>query len=414
MDILQIIEKKKKHITLSKEEIEYCVSEYTCENIPDYQMAALLMAISINSCTKEETYYLTKAMSNNGKKIFEPSITPFIDKHSTGGIGDKLTLVCVPIVAALGIPVVKMSGRGLGYTGGTIDKLESIPGFNVELTPNEIRSIFNRNGVCLCSNVNLKSDERIYQLRDVTSTVESIPLIASSIMSKKIVTGCRSVVIDIKVGKGALLKNRYEAYKLSEYMRYIAERENIKLRVNISIMKEPLGYGVGNAIEVIEAIDVLQNNIVNDVTVNSIKLSAHMCEVYGYGNFEYCYSMCKKILESGKAYFMFKRIIEAQGGDLTNLINRHVLDCQTKITINSIKKGVVKTINSEIIGKSSLYLGAGRFKKNEEIDYNAGIILRKKVGDVVDEKEPLADVYFSGDKDIVNIVQCILNSYTIV
>ena len=413
MNILEIIEKKKNKCPLQHEEINYFVSEYTRGNIPDYQMSALLMAITINGLTKKETYYLTKAMTMNSKRLFTRSVSKFVDKHSTGGIGDKLTMICIPIVASVGVPIIKMSGRGLGYAGGTVDKLESIPGFSTGISSKEIKKLFTTNGVCLCSNKNVKSDEKIYQLRDVTGTIESIPLIASSIMSKKIVTGCYGVVIDIKIGKGALIKTQCQANNLADYMIYIAEKENIKIKIHFSIMNEPLGYGIGNAIEVIEAINVLQNKRIDDVVNSSLEISANMCEIYGCGDYDYCYNICKNSLESGKAFIVFKNIIEAQGGDIADITYEKILCDQNEYSIISPKSGLVRSINSENIGKASLYLGAGRIHKNDNIDSKAGIILSKKIGDTVAEREIIARIYYSRAITLDTLIQYVTDAYEI-
>ena len=400
--IVDIINKKRLGKELSYRELDYFFNGYLNGNIKDYQMSSLLMAICINGMTDEEIFALTKIFVDSGD-ILEFDDIPGIkvDKHSTGGIGDKTTLIIGPIVAACGIPVIKMSGRGLGYTGGTIDKLESIPGFKIKLTENQIRRQVSDIGIALTGQTaNLAPmDKVIYALRDVTGTVSSIPLIASSIMSKKIASGADKILIDIKVGRGALLSNREDAKKLSELMIKIGEVYHREVRTIISDMNTPLGYKVGNSLEVIEAIEVLRRKSVDSNLVDvCVELATEMVSMGKEIPKKEALELVNKVLDDGSAYKKFVELVEAQGGDLTKVsVSKKVK------RIKSTNSGVIKKIDALELGKLSVALGAGRKSKEDKIDYTVGIKLHKHIGDEVKKGEVLATLYINDKSDCSEI-----------
>ena len=400
--IVDIINKKRLGKELSYRELDYFFNGYLNGNIKDYQMSSLLMAICINGMTDEEIFALTKIFVDSGD-ILEFDDIPGIkvDKHSTGGIGDKTTLIIGPIVAACGIPVIKMSGRGLGYTGGTIDKLESIPGFKIKLTENQIRKQVREIGIALTGQTaNLAPmDKVIYALRDVTGTVSSIPLIASSIMSKKIASGADKILIDIKVGRGALLSNREDAKKLSELMIKIGEVYHREVRTIISDMNTPLGYKVGNSLEVIEAIEVLRRKSVNSNLVDvCVELATEMVSMGKNISKKEALDLVNSVLDDGSAYKKFVELVNAQGGDLTKVsVSKKVK------RIKSTSNGVIKKIDALELGKLSVALGAGRKSKEDKIDYTVGIKLHKHIGDEVKKGEVLATLYINDNSDCSEI-----------
>ena len=400
--IVDIINKKRLGKELSYRELDYFFNGYLNGNIKDYQMSSLLMAICINGMTDEEIFALTKIFIDSGD-ILEFDDIPGIkvDKHSTGGIGDKTTLIIGPIVAACGIPVIKMSGRGLGYTGGTIDKLESIPGFKIKLTENQIRKQVREIGIALTGQTaNLAPmDKVIYALRDVTGTVSSIPLIASSIMSKKIASGADKILIDIKVGRGALLSNREDAKKLSDLMIKIGEVYHREVRTIISDMNTPLGYKVGNSLEVIEAIEVLRRKSVNSNLVDvCVELATEMVSMGKNISKKEALDLVNSVLDDGSAYKKFVELVNAQGGDLTKVsVSKKVK------RIKSTSNGVIKKIDALELGKLSVALGAGRKSKEDKIDYTVGIKLHKHIGDEVKKGEVLATLYINDKSDCSEI-----------
>ena len=400
--IVDIINKKRLGKELSYRELDYFFNGYLNGNIKDYQMSSLLMAICINGMTDEEIFALTKIFIDSGD-ILEFDDIPGIkvDKHSTGGIGDKTTLIIGPIVAACGIPVIKMSGRGLGYTGGTIDKLESIPGFKIKLTENQIRKQVREIGIALTGQTaNLAPmDKVIYALRDVTGTVSSIPLIASSIMSKKIASGADKILIDIKVGRGALLSNREDAKKLSELMIKIGEVYHREVRTIISDMNTPLGYKVGNSLEIIEAVEVLRRKSVNSNLVDvCVELATEMVSMGKNISKKEALELVNIVLDDGSAYKKFVELVNAQGGDLTKV------SVSKKIKkIKSTSNGVIKKIDALELGKLSVALGAGRKSKEDKIDYTVGIKLHKHIGDEVKKGEVLATLYINDNSDCSEI-----------
>ena len=396
--ILDIINKKRLGKELTFQELFDIFNGYLEGDVPDYQMSAFLMAICINGMTDEEIYALTKIFIDSGDCLDFSDIKGIkVDKHSTGGIGDKTTLIIAPIVASLGIPVIKMSGRGLGYTGGTIDKLESIPGYRIDLSEKEIIKQVHDLGIVITGQTGnlVPMDKVIYALRDVTATVASIPLIASSIMSKKIAAGADKILIDIKVGNGALLNNKEEAKKLSDLMIKIGEFYGREVRTIISDMNVPLGTSIGNALEVKEAIDVLRGKETdNNLTELCIDLSTEMVSMGLQVSKKQAKEMVLNTINNGSAYMKFLKLIEYQKGDISKLkISDNVVKVKSPID------GIVKKINALELGKLSLRLGAGKENINDKIDYSVGIKLRKLVGDSVKKGEVLFEMYV-GKKDV--------------
>ena len=387
MNMLDIITKKKNKEVLTHEELYYAFNGYLNKEIPDYQMTSLLMAIVINGLTFEETFDLTKIFIDSGETFkFDKKVC---DKHSTGGIGDTVTLVAIPILGTLNIPVVKMSGRGLGITGGTIDKLESIPGFNVNLTKEDYYNNLEKIGIVVGAQTNdlVPLDKVIYALRDVSGTTESIPLIASSIMSKKIACGADYILIDVKWGSGALVKTKKDAEVLSNYLIEIGKRFNRQVKTIISDMNEPLSTCIGNALEVEEAINVLKGEK-NKLRETSLEVAGNLASMYLNISYEEAYNLASEVLDNNKAYEMFKTWISNQGGDLSKLkISDKV------ILIKSNQDGIISHINALKVGELSVKLGAGRITKDSKIDYSVGIKLLKQSGDLVKKGDIIAKLY---------------------
>lgn len=390
--IVDIINKKRLGLELSYSELDFFFNGYLKGKVKDYQMSSLLMAICINGMTDEEIFALTKIFIDSGDVLDFSEIPGIkVDKHSTGGVGDKTTLIIAPIVASLGIPVVKMSGRGLGYTGGTIDKLESIKGFNIALSDNQVFNQVKKIGVVVTGQTAdlAPMDKAIYALRDVTGTVSSIPLIASSIMSKKIAAGADKILIDIKVGNGALLQKKSDANKLSDLMKKIGKFYNREVRTIISDMNVPLGHAIGNSIEVMEAIKVLKGEETNNNLVDlCIELAAEMVSMGKNIDRAIAYDEVVDSIKSGKAYNKFLELVKSQGGKIDSL---RLSD--DSIQIIATDAGIVKKIDALELGKLSVKLGAGRINKEDKIDYNVGIYLNKLVGDTVKKGDILATVY---------------------
>lgn len=390
--IVDIINKKRLGLELSYSELDFFFNGYLKGKVKDYQMSSLLMAICINGMTDEEIFALTKIFIDSGDVLDFSEIPGIkVDKHSTGGVGDKTTLIIAPIVASLGIPVVKMSGRGLGYTGGTIDKLESIKGFNIALSDNQVFNQVKKIGVVVTGQTAdlAPMDKAIYALRDVTGTVSSIPLIASSIMSKKIAAGADKIFIDIKVGNGALLQKKSDANKLSDLMKKIGKFYNREVRTIISDMNVPLGHAIGNSIEVMEAIKVLKGEETNNNLVDlCIELATEMVSMGKNIDRAVAYDEVVDSIKSGKAYNKFLELVKAQGGKIDSL---RLSD--DSIEIVATEAGIVKKINALELGKLSVKLGAGRVNKEDKIDYNVGIYLNKLVGDTVKKGDILATIY---------------------
>ena len=388
MNILDIIEKKVKKLELTKNELEFAVMGYVNGEIPDYQMSALLMAIMLNGMGEKETVSLTEIMLDSGDKLTFDFNT--VDKHSTGGVGDKTTLVLVPLVASLGTKVAKMSGRGLGHTGGTIDKLESIEGFKTSLTIEELKQQVEEIGACIAGQTgNLcPADKKIYALRDVTGTVASIPLIASSIMSKKLASGASKIVIDLKVGEGALMTNLEDARILANLMVKTGRLSGKEVIVVLTNMNEPLGYAVGNALEVNEAIDTLKGHRPKDLEELVINLASLMISLDQNIPMEILIENVENALRDGTAFEKFKEIVAYQGGDINN-----IKVAENVIEVKAEKSGYVKNIDALKIGELARKLGAGRIKKDDEINPRVGIVLAKKVSDEVKVGDVLAKIY---------------------
>lgn len=389
--ILDIISKKANNYELTKEELETIFMGYLNDEVKDYQMSAFLMAICINDMSDSEVFALTDIFIKSGDILDLSFIDGIkVDKHSTGGVGDKTTLIVAPLVASLGVPVIKMSGRGLGYTGGTIDKLESIPGFRTCLTMDEIKKQAEEIGIVVTSQTKdlAPLDKKVYALRDVTATTNSIPLIASSIMSKKIAGGADKIVIDIKVGNGALIKTEEEAKRLSLLLTKIGDYYQKEVRTIISNMDNPLGYNVGNKLEVLEALEVLKGNEKGHLLDLSLDLASNMVSMGKGISLEEALDEVKTNLGNGKALEKFKEFVKYQGGDIDNL------SIEAKVyNIKANKSGTLNNINALGVAKLSLSLGAGRVNKDDKIDYNAGVVIKKDIGDKIVEGDILASLY---------------------
>ena len=407
MTIIDIITKKKNKEELSYEEIKYAIDGYLEGSIKDYQMSSLLMAITINGMTKEETFNLTEIMLNSGEKINLDDLQPVVDKHSTGGVGDKTTLILAPLVAACGVNIAKMSGRGLGFTGGTIDKLESIPGFNTSIDINKFKDQVKNINVAIVGQMGnlVPADKKIYALRDVTGTVESIPLIASSIMSKKLASGASTIVIDVKVGNGALMKTESDAKKLARLLVEIGKHHNKKVVCFITDMDEPLGYAIGNSLEVLESINTLIGKGPKDLTYLVLNLATYMVSMAKNIPLEQANKEVIENLYNGNAYKKFQELVKNQNGNLNKIkLSKKVL------TIKSNKQGYIKNINALELGEIARILGAGRLNKEDKIDFEVGIVLNKKVGDYVTKDEELLKLYIN-EKQIEE--QKVLNCFEI-
>ncbi len=418
LKMYDIIAKKRDGKSLNKDEITFWITNYIKGLIPDYQSSALLMAIFINGMKKEETAALTMAMVNSGERLNLSNIKGIkVDKHSTGGIGDKTSLVLVPLVAAAGVPIAKMAGRGLGYTGGTIDKLESIPGFNSQLNNSEFINNIKTIGLAITGQTNnlVPADKKLYALRDVTATVNNIPLIASSIMSKKIASGADAIVLDVKVGNGAFMKDFDTGLSLAKEMLTIAESLNLKTSAIISDMNQPLGYNIGNSLEVIEAIETLKGRGPQDLIDLCMTLGSHMLLLAEKCiNKEEAKNILKDKLSSGEALNKFKNLLAIQGGDIRIIDNYNILPTtKYKLKIESISKGYIKSINTEDIGKAALIAGAGRETIESIIDLGAGIVLNKKIGDKVNIGETLAIIHINKLDNFDDINKLILSSFNI-
>lgn len=391
MNIIDIINKKRLKQSLTDEELKYVIDAYLSGEIKDYQMSSLLMAIVLNGMEDNEIFSLTKYMANSGDILdLSPLGANVVDKHSTGGVGDKTTLIITPIVASCGVKVAKMSGRGLGHTGGTIDKLESIPGFNVNLTEEEFINQVNDISVAITSqtkNVAL-ADKKIYALRDVTGTVESIPLIASSIMSKKIALGAKKLVLDVKVGSGALIKNIKDATKLAKLMISIGKQNGIEVVCILTNMDIPLGANIGNSLEVEEAIKILKDHHKSNLTDLCIELSTEMVSLGLNISLEEARNKVLEVLDNQAAYQKFLELIERQHGDIDKLPVS-----TKKYEIKSMTTGYLTDIDAYKLGILSMSLGAGRKNKEDTIDYSAGIIIHKNINDYINKGDVIMTLY---------------------
>lgn len=414
MRITDIISKKRDSLELTKDELDYFVGEVVHNNVPDYQISAFLMATYLNGMTADEASNLTNAMVETGEVLDIEGVSKFsFDKHSTGGVGDKITLILVPIIASLGIPVVKMSGRGLGITGGTLDKLKSIPGFNIHLSNEEILKQSKDVGAVICAQTSClaPSDKIFYELRDVTSTIDSIPLIASSIMSKKLAIKNKALIIDLKVGKGAFMKNIEDARNLANLMKDIAVKHGRECKILLSDMDSPIGYTVGNSLEVIEAIEVLSGKsksssyeITKSIAVEVLGLLKNISKMEAE-------RMIDETISSGKAFEKFKDIVRSQGGDVSYIedTSKFILS-KIAVQVKAESSGYVY-YDALKFGEISLISGAGREQKEDEIDYGAGIYFNKTNGEKVESGDILFTIHSNRDKN--DILKEIEGSYKI-
>lgn len=413
MRMTELIHKKQADEALKENEIQWMISEYTEGNIPDYQMSAMLMAVYFNGMEDEELTHLTEAMAASGDQIDFSSIDGLtVDKHSTGGVGDTTSFILVPLVASVGAYVPKMSGRGLGHTGGTIDKLESIPGYQVELSEEKfIQQVNDIHCAMVGQTGNLApADKKLYALRDVTSTVEAIPLIASSIMSKKLASGAEGIVLDVKVGEGAFMKSVREANQLAQTMINIGRNAGRKVTAIISDMSQPLGYAVGNILEVKEAIDTLKGEGPEDLTELSLVLASHMVFLAGIGeDIQQSRDLVEEQISNGQALEKFKEMVERQGGDVSYIDHPEKFDLACRrIQVEAAKDGKISEINALEIGRLAEILGAGRETLEDEIDLTAGLVLNKKVGDSVQEGELIATLHTNKSDEELAEVQDII------
>lgn len=402
MRMYDIIQKKRDGKSLSEAEIQWVIEKYVQGEIPDYQVAALCMAIYFQGMTLEETTALTFAVRDSGERLDFSDIHGLrVDKHSTGGVGDKTSLVVAPIVACMGVKVAKMSGRGLGHTGGTIDKLEAIPGFQTDLPVEKFKKIVNELGIAIVGqNASLApADKLLYALRDVTATVDSLPLIVSSIMGKKLAADDDCIVLDVKTGSGSFMKTAEKSRELAEWMVEIGKRAGKKMRALITDMDRPLGFAIGNALEVVEAIQTLQGKGPEDLTQLCVVLAAHILNLAEKGTYAECEQMAKDAISSGKALQMFADMVEAQGGDKTWILQPEKFPKATySRSVKAKTSGYIVGVDTESYGVASLLLGAGRNTKEDVIDMTAGIYLCKKTGDFVALGEEIAVLYSSTQK----------------
>lgn len=402
MRMYDIIEKKKMGESLTDDEIHFVIDGYVKGTIPDYQVSPLLMAIYFSGMDDRETAALTKAMMNSGDVV---DLSEFgdatVDKHSTGGVGDKTSLVVAPIMASLGCKMAKMSGRGLGHTGGTVDKLESIPGFKTSLSPDEFFDQVRNTGLAIIgSTANLApADKKLYALRDVTATVDSVPLIASSIMSKKLAAGAHNIVLDVKIGSGAFMKNEEDGRTLARKMVDIGKSFGRNIAAVVTNMDRPLGFAVGNSLEVLEAVSVIKNESRGDLRDICVALASNLLSLcYGWSE-EESEARANEAIESGAALEKFKEWITAQGGDASFVDDPSLLGkAEYTFEFKAERDGYISHMNAETIGKTASVLGAGREKKTDDIDHTAGIILKRKTGDYVKKGETIAFFYTSKEE----------------
>ncbi len=417
MRMYDLIEKKKQGLSLTKEEISFMIEQYVKGDIPDYQMSAMLMAIYFKGMSNEELTELTLTMAHSGDMVdLSPIHGIKVDKHSTGGVGDKTTLVIAPLVAACGAKVAKMSGRGLGHTGGTVDKLESIPGFRTDLPEKEFFDVVNRIGVSVIgqSGNMVPADKKLYALRDVTATIDSVPLISASIMSKKLAAGSDCILLDVTTGSGAFIKDFDQAVKLAQTMVAIGEGAGRKTVALITNMDTPLGSNIGNIMEVKEVVELLKGEGPEDLREVCLHLAANMLYLTEMGNMEQCMRMAEETLSSGKAYEKFIEMIEAQQGDSSYVKDTNKFgNAEYYCDVVAPATGYITHMNTEQCGIASVVLGAGRETKESEIDFAAGIKILKKTGDYVEVGEPIASLYSSSFDGFSQATKLIVDAYTI-
>ena len=417
MRMYDIILKKRANLPLSDKEIRFVIDGYVRGDIPDYQVSALLMTIVFNGMSARELGTLTLAMAQSGNMVDLSSIDGItVDKHSTGGVGDKTTLIIAPLVAACGGKVAKMSGRGLGHTGGTIDKMESIPNLKVSLEQDDFIDQVNKIGLAVIGQSEglAPADKKLYALRDVTGTVDSIPLIASSVMSKKLASGAQAILLDVKVGSGAFMKNIEDARELAKAMVDIGKGNGRSVKAILTDMDRPLGYAIGNALEIREVIDTLKGNGPEDLSHECVIMAAHMLVLSHICDYETALNRVQQALDSGTALERLRLMIEAQGGDSRVIDDESVLE-MGKFTydITSTQDGYITHMNTEQCGIASVMLGAGRTVKDGPIDYSAGIVMHKKTGDSVTVGESIATLYASDESLLNNAAQTYLEAITI-
>ena len=419
MNIQEIIAKKRDKKELTKEEIHYFIKEYVAGNITDYQAAALVMAIYLNGMTKEETTNLTIEMAHSGE-ILDLSVfgKTVVDKHSTGGVGDKITIVLMPIIASLGIPVAKMSGRGLGFTGGTVDKLESIPGYKTNVKIEEFIENVKKVGISVIGQTaNLApADKKLYALRDSIACVDNKPLIASSIMSKKIAAGAEKIVLDVTVGSGAFMKTKEDAVAISKMMKDIGELANRETICVLTNMDEPVGKAVGNTLEIIETIKCLHGDMPEDIKEIILGIGAQIIKLAGEGeNLEENKAKILENISHGKAYNKFLELVGNQGGDISYIENPSKFEkAKYTIPVYSNKTGYIEKLDAEKVGVTSVHLGAGRVKKEDGIDYAVGIWLERKIGDQIKDGDILAYVHANDEEKGKQAVEDLKQAYNIV
>ena len=418
MNAVDIISKKRDGKELSASEIEFFIKAYLNGDIPDYQASALLMAIYFRHMSEKETFDLTRVMLHSGDIVNLSDIHGTkVDKHSTGGVGDKVTLIVAPIAASCGVPIAKMSGRGLGFTGGTIDKLESIPGFKTTLEPADFHKQVNEIGIAVIGQSGhiAPADKKLYALRDVTATVENLSLIASSIMSKKLAAGSDAILLDVKCGKGAFMKSEDDAKALAELMCKIGSSQGKKTAAIISDMSEPLGHAVGNSLEVIEAIELLKANIEDDLLKLCLNISGAMIYLGGKASsIDEGIALAESAISSGRALQKLAEMIEYQGGNKA-VIDDYSLFPEAKLSteIKALHSGYIESIDAEGIGLASQHSGAGRASKEDEIDHSAGIKLVAKRGDRVELSDTIAIVYSSDEGKLKQACEEVLSAYAI-
>lgn len=417
MRMVDLIAKKRDHQELTTAEIDWMIKQYVADQIPDYQMSAMLMAIYFNGMTDSEQAQLAQAMLNSGERLDLSAITGVkVDKHSTGGVGDKLTIPLLPLMASLGVPVPMISGRGLGFTGGTLDKMESIPGFNVQLTTqqfiDQVATI--HQAITQASSDLAPADKRLYALRDVTGTVASTPLIAASIMSKKLASGTDALLFDVKSGNGAFMSDGDQAEKLAHALITIAEQNGVKARALITDMNQPLGITIGNSLEVAESIAVLKGRGPQDVHQLLVTQAAHMLVLGKRADtLELGVGMAEDALRDGRAMRAFKQLIQAQGGDVRVADDpRRLPQASQKVAIKAESAGFVGQIDTKSLGVAVMQIGGGRAQQGDELDLTAGLVLHKKLGTPVSVGDTLAVAYAS-DIDPQTIVEAVRDAYTI-
>jgi pyrimidine-nucleoside phosphorylase len=416
MRAVDIIIRKRDRFELTREEIEFFVQGFNRDEIPDYQAAAWAMAVLLNGMTNQEATELTLAMARSGELLDLSDVTPIaVDKHSTGGVGDKTTMVVGPLVAACGLPVGKMSGRGLGFSGGTLDKLESIPGFRTNLTQIEFREQLRKHGVVVTGQTGdlAPADGKLYALRDVTGTVPSIPLIASSVMSKKIAAGAHAILLDVKMGTGAFMENLEDAHHLARLMVSIGKLSGRKTAALISDMNQPLGYAVGNALEIVESIDTLHANGPHDFQEHCLVVSSHML-VLGKkaGSLEEARHMVDDALADGRAWDKFRQLVSAQGGDTDFVDEPGRLPKAPFIkTVPAPRSGWLSAIHAREVGETAVALGAGRARKGDSIDHSVGVVVHGKVGDYFAAGDDLFTVHAASQQSLAEAISRLLAAH---